>query len=42
VNRDAVARLAALGLIDAAPPRLTVTERGFGVLDAILTEVVAN
>ena len=42
VNRDAIARLAALGLIDAAPPRLTVTERGFGVLDAILTEVVAD
>jgi putative oxygen-independent coproporphyrinogen III oxidase len=42
VNRDAIARLAALGLIDAAPPRLTVTERGFGVLDAILTEVVTD
>jgi len=42
VNQDAVARLAALGLIDHAPPRLTVTERGFGVLDAILTEVVAD
>ena len=42
VNQDAVTRLAALGLIDHAPPRLTVTERGFGVLDAILTEVVAD
>jgi putative oxygen-independent coproporphyrinogen III oxidase len=42
VNHDAVTRLAALGLIDHAPPRLTVTERGFGVLDAILTEVVAD
>ena len=42
VDRSAVARLAALGLIELAPPRLTVTERGFGVLDAILTEVVAD
>ena len=42
VNQDAVTRLAALGLIDHTPPRLTVTERGFGVLDAILTEVVAD
>jgi oxygen-independent coproporphyrinogen-3 oxidase len=42
VNQEAVTRLAALGLIDHTPPRLTVTERGFGVLDAILTEVVAD
>jgi oxygen-independent coproporphyrinogen-3 oxidase len=42
VNPSAVARLAALGLVEIAPPRLTVTERGFGLLDAILTEVVAN
>jgi putative oxygen-independent coproporphyrinogen III oxidase len=42
VDPAAVARLATLGLIDHAPPRLTVTERGFSVLDAILTEVVAD
>ncbi len=40
VDHAAVARLEKLGLIDYAPPRLTVTESGFGVLDAILTEVV--
>ena len=42
VDFAAVARLAELGLIVFAPPHLTVTERGFGVLDAILTEVVAT
>jgi oxygen-independent coproporphyrinogen-3 oxidase len=42
VDRTAVERLAKLGLVDFDPPRLTVTERGFGVLDAILTEVVAD
>ncbi len=42
VDRSAVARLATLGLVTASPPRLTVTERGFGVLDAILTEIVAS
>ncbi len=42
VDRAAIDRLSALGLIDFTPPRLTVTERGFGVLDAILTEVVAD
>ncbi len=41
VDAGAVVRLVKLGLIYAAPPRLRVTERGFGVLDAILTEVVA-
>lgn len=41
VDRAAIERLTALGLIDFTPPRLTVTERGFGVLDAILTEIVA-
>jgi len=41
VDAGAIARLFALGLIDVALPRLTVTERGFGVLDAILTEIVA-
>ncbi len=42
VDPAAVGRLVALGLVESAPPRLTVTERGFGVLDAILTEVVAD
>ncbi len=42
VDMAAVARLGVLALIDYAPPRLTVTERGFGVLDSILTEVVAD
>jgi oxygen-independent coproporphyrinogen-3 oxidase len=42
VNFGAVERLTSMGLIDFAAPRLTVTERGFGVLDAILTEVVAD
>ncbi len=41
VDRAAIERLSSLSLIDFAPPRLTVTERGFGVLDAILAEVVA-
>ncbi len=40
VDRDAVARLGALGLIRADPPRLTITEAGFPVLDAILREIV--
>ncbi|MEP6785380.1 MAG: radical SAM family heme chaperone HemW [Sphingomonadales bacterium] len=42
VDMAAVARLAALGLVENSPPRLRVTEAGFGVLDAILTEVVAD
>jgi oxygen-independent coproporphyrinogen-3 oxidase len=42
VNFGAVERLTSMGLIDFAAPRLIVTERGFGVLDAILTEVVAD
>lgn len=42
VDRAAIARLSTLGLIESAPPRLRVTEVGFGVLDAILTEVVAD
>ena len=42
VDRAAVTRLSALGLIESEPPRLRVTEAGFGVLDAILTEVVAD
>jgi putative oxygen-independent coproporphyrinogen III oxidase len=41
VNRGAVARLEALGLVEENWPRLRVTERGFAVLDAILAEVVA-
>ncbi|UVO54043.1 radical SAM family heme chaperone HemW [Sphingomonas sp. SUN039] len=41
VDFGAVERLVKLGLIEFAPPRLAVTERGFGVLDAILAEVVA-
>lgn len=40
VDGDAVDRLSRLGLIESAPPRLRVTEAGFGVLDSILTEVV--
>ena len=42
VDVAAVEHLVAIGLIAFAPPRLTVTERGFGVLDAILAEVVAT
>ena len=42
VDQAAIDRLIDLGLIDFDPPHLTVTERGFGVLDAILTEVVAD
>lgn len=42
VDMAAVGRLSALGLIDSTPPRLRVTEAGFGVLDSILTEVVAD
>jgi len=42
VDLEAVERLMTLGLIDFTPPRLTVSERGFGVLDSILTEVVAD
>jgi putative oxygen-independent coproporphyrinogen III oxidase len=42
VSFDAVERLAGMGLIDFDAPRLRVTERGFSVLDAILTEVVAD
>ncbi len=42
VDRDAIERLSALGLIESTSPRLRVTEAGFGVLDAILTEVVAG
>ena len=41
VNRKAVARLNALGLVAHAGQSLRVTERGFPVLDAILTDVVA-
>lgn len=41
VDHDAVARLARLGLVDWRAPRLRATERGFGVLDGILAEVVA-
>ena len=42
VDQAAIDRLIGLGLIAFTPPRLTVTERGFGVLDSILTEVVAG
>lgn len=42
VDRAAVKRLSSLGLMDFAHPRLRVTEPGFCVLDAILTEVVAD
>lgn len=42
VDVTAIERLAQLDLIEFTPPRLRVTERGFGVLDAILTEVVAD
>ena len=42
VDQAAVARLAGLGLISVAGERLTVTEAGFGVLDAILRDVVAG
>jgi len=42
LSPDAVARLVTLGLVAWHPPRLTVTERGFGVLDAILAEVIAD
>ena len=42
VDQAAVARLAGLGLVSVAGPRLTVTEAGFGVLDAILRDVVAG
>jgi putative oxygen-independent coproporphyrinogen III oxidase len=42
VDWTAVDKLNKLGLIESAPPRLRVTEAGFGVLDSILTEVVAD
>ena len=42
VDQAAIDRLIALGLIAFVPPRLTVTESGFGVLDSILAEVVAD
>ena len=42
IDRAAAARLATLGLTDFQGTRLRVTERGFGVLDAILTEIVAD
>ena len=42
VHQGAVARLSNLGLVVLERARLRVTERGFGVLDAILTEVVAS
>ncbi len=42
VDRAAIERLATLGLIDFAGTQLRVTDAGFCVLDAILTEVVAD
>ena len=42
VDRDAVARLARLGLVTLADERLVVTEAGALLLDAILPEVVAS
>ncbi len=40
VDLAAVARLSELGLLSMSGSRLTVAENGFGVLDAILAEVV--
>jgi len=42
VDRAAIGRLCTLGLVDFTPPRLCVTDRGFGVLDSILTEIVGD
>ncbi len=42
IDWAAVEKLSKLGLIESAPPQLRVTETGFGVLDSILTEVVAD
>ena len=42
IDRAAAARLSGLGLIALEGQRLRVTESGFGVLDAILTEIVAD
>jgi putative oxygen-independent coproporphyrinogen III oxidase len=40
VDRVAIARLSELGLLSMSGSRLTVAEPGFGVLDAILAEIV--